>query len=212
MKGLLIKDLYVAWKMCWSYLLVEIIFCLMVALGGTSPFMLLAASYLLSMVPMTILATDERVKWHIYADTLPVTRAQAVSAKYILSLILGAVSAVAILVSGFIATVNPMLAEEGHTMGEVYATLLGCPVVIALASLCMPFIFRIGFEKGRLAFMVMCMIAGGGFGFIVSTGLDLLEFIKLPSAVIIAAVLGVSAIVFAASWALSALLYKTREF
>lgn len=212
MKGLLLKDFYMAWKMCWPYFLLEIIFCAFVALGGASPLMLLAATSIMSLTPMTVLATDERVKWHIYADTLPVTRAQSVSSKYILTVIFGAVSAAAILAAGFIATVNPMLAGEGHTMGEVYATLLGCPVVMALSSLCMPFIYKIGFEKGRLAFMVMCMFVGGSFGFIFSTGFDLLKFLALSSAVIIAIVLGVSAAVFAASWALSVLLYKTREF
>ncbi len=214
MKGLLIKDIYVAWKMCWVYFAVEAIFILLTALGGTSPFILLIPTYLITMIPMTMLITDERARWHIYADGLPVTRAQVVASKFILMIVLNALSAVLMLAAGCIAVVNPMLAGEGHTVGDAAAAAVFCPAIMAFSSLSMPFTFRVGFEKGRYGYMIICVIAGAFIGTASASGWDFsrlnLGAVKLSvaAAVIIAA----SAAIFAVSWLLSAALYKTREF
>lgn len=211
MKGLLLKDFYVAAGTCWPYLLVLIFFSAIVALGGASPFIILIGAYFMSMASMNVLATDERAKWHIFADTLPVTRVQVVAAKYILTLILAAFSAAVLALAGFIRTVNPALAGEGYTFAEALSALSVLPLTASFASLCMPFIFRLGFEKGRIAFLVLCVMAGMGCGILAALSGKDLPAIIIPSNITLI-ILAVSAAVFAASWAASTLLYKTREF
>ena len=211
MKGLLLKDLYVAAGACWPYLMVLIFFGAIVALGGASPFIILIGAYLMSMASMTVLSIDERAKWHIYADAMPVTRVQIVAAKYILTLILAALSAAVIALAGFIRAVNPALADEGCTFGETASALCVLPLIVALASVCMPFIFRLGFEKGRIAFMIFAAFAGMGCGIISSLSGDDFPVINIPANITLI-IIAVSAAVFAASWAASTLLYKTREF
>ena len=62
MKGLLLKDFYMAAKYC-------------------------RACLLCGMIPVNLLAYDERSRWLEYSGTLPYTKAQIVSGKYLVGII-----------------------------------------------------------------------------------------------------------------------------
>lgn len=211
MKGLLIKDFYVSLRTGWLYFVVTVVLGGIIAFGGARPFVFLAAAYLMMILPMTLLAIDERAKWNTYADALPITRAQVVAEKYILTLILSAFSAAVLAVSALIAMINPMLGDERPDLSSFLSTL-GCfPLELALTSVCIPFVFKFGFDKGRIAYMFACAMAGVGLGVFTSWNVKGAPNINIPANILLITV-AVSAAVFAASWALSTVLYKTREF
>ncbi len=211
MKGLLIKDFYVSLRTGWLDFVVTVVLGGIIAFGGARPFVFLPAAYLMMILPMTLLAIDERAKWNTYADALPITRTQVVAEKYILTLILSAFSAVVLAVSALIAMINPMLGDERPDLSSFLSTL-GCfPLELALTSVCIPFVFKFGFDKGRIAYMFACAMAGVGLGVFTSWNVKGAPNINIPANILLITV-AVSAAVFAASWALSTVLYKTREF
>ena len=211
MKGLLLKDFYVSLRTGWLYFAVTVVFGAIIAFGGARPFVFLTAAYLMIILPMTVLAIDERAKWHVYADALPVTRAQVVAEKYLLTLLLSAFSAAVLAVSVLIAMFNPLLGDERPDLSSFSSTLSCFPLELALTSVCIPFVFRFGFDKGRIAYMFACACAGVGLGVFTSRNVSDMPNINIPSHIMLISA-AASAAVFAASWAASTLLYKTREF
>ncbi len=88
MKGLLLKDVYIIGKLCKTYFLMDIIFFAAFYLGGDSDkiFWLFYPCIFSGMLPMTLISFDERERWDKYAGTLPYTRTQLVSSKYLIGL------------------------------------------------------------------------------------------------------------------------------
>ena len=88
MKGLLRKDLYMAAAFCRTYLLILVVFLAVGAVNNENSFFLIYPMIIGVMLPVSLIGYDERFKWHVACDALPVSRAQAVSSKYILTLLI----------------------------------------------------------------------------------------------------------------------------
>ena len=89
MRGLLRKDFYLLWSYCRLMPLFLLAFILFSTFSsdGQSPFFIYYPCILSSVLPVNLLAYDDAEHWLTYCDTLPVTRRQYVSGKYIMSLI-----------------------------------------------------------------------------------------------------------------------------
>lgn len=89
MKGLIRKDFYLLWSYCRLMPLFLLAFIIFSAFSsdGQSPFFIYYPCILSSVMPVNLLAYDDAEHWLTYCDTLPVTRRQYVSGKYIMSLI-----------------------------------------------------------------------------------------------------------------------------
>ena len=75
MKGLLLKDFYMACKYCRAYLLIVLVFALAAPFTyGNNLFMLFYPCILASMVPVNLLAYEAQCKWEPFAGTLPYSR------------------------------------------------------------------------------------------------------------------------------------------
>ena len=86
MKALLQKDLYQLRAYCKSYLLICAVFFGISLAGEGNLFFITYPAMLCSLIPATLQTYDERGKWACFAGTLPFTRAQLVSAKYLVGL------------------------------------------------------------------------------------------------------------------------------
>ena len=88
MKGLLQKDLYQIWYYARTILLASaIIMVVSVAMSGENrSFFMVYASFLISMLPMTLLAYDQNSRFADYSVALPVTKGQLVGCKYLIGL------------------------------------------------------------------------------------------------------------------------------
>ena len=101
MKGLVLKDFYLLTRYCRNFLLVTFVFLVMYISnpGNTAAITMLCA--VTGILPITLLSYDEREGWITYCQTLPYTKAQYVSAKYVMGLFvcLGSMVLLGLLVS-----------------------------------------------------------------------------------------------------------------
>lgn len=203
MKGLLLKDTYMTVRLCRMFLLLDVVFLGVWMFGNGDLFFLNYPCLLTTMVPMTLISYDEREKWDVFAATLPYSRAQIVSCKYLIGLCLS-VLILAVAAVGQIFRRTPGGTAEFLTMLPVLmSACLLAPAVLY------PFVFRFGAEKGRVVYYVVIAVVCGGSVVLqnmeVASLLGSLSVGSLPAGVLIAAA------VYAVSWLLSIRLYAKRE-
>lgn len=207
MKGLLQKDFYLSIKSCKAYWLVAFV-CLGVAFFIRGNFFLIYYPCLMStMIPVTLLGFDERSKWDMYSATLPYSRAQIVSAKYVIGLI---GSGIFVIITAIVQAVA--MNRYGSFTLDQYLLIMGTLFCMTLLNMAMilPVLFRYGVEKGRIAYFLMVGVVCGAsivvsFIFDGSTGTQM----NFGIGTILAVVAAVA--VFAFSWYLSIRFYEKRE-
>lgn len=204
MIGLLRKDLYMTAAYCRSFLLILLVFLGVGTVNGENSFFVIYPMIIGMMLPVSLISYDERFKWHTACDALPVSRAQAVSAKYILTLLLvGLVFVLTMLVQG----IRLYRLGTPERIWELPGLLL--PIGLVGPALLMPVIFRLGVEKGRLFYYLLVGVVCAA-AVIFSRGegpVDPTARLELGGAL---PVIG-SLAIFALSWLLSVFLYKRRE-
>lgn len=207
MKGLLLKDVYMMKKHLRIWILMMLLFVVGGALDPETMFFIFYPCMICGMIPVSLLGYDERSKWDVYAGTLPCTRAQFVSAKYLLGLL----ALAAVLVLTAVTQAVRMIAADCFSWAE-YLLLLGMLVMLGCVStgMTLPFMFKFGVEKGRMAYYVMVGLICGCSAFLPRYFRPELQAqvslnAGLPVAVLI--VLGL----FALSWYLSIRFYEQRE-
>lgn len=207
MKGLLLKDLYMSASYCRSYLLLVLVFLAVSFFGDDSLFFIVYPTLIASIIPVTLISYDERDSWAQCSGTLPYSRGQLVSVKYLMGLLFGCVS----LVLSLIASVVRMQLRGSFSLEELCFLAVALLVLGVLSpALLLPFIFKFGAEKGRILFYVMasllCVVS------IVVSGLGLQA--ALPAmgyAWTLAVVAAVAVALYALSWMLSIRFYQQRE-
>ncbi len=209
MKGLLLKDFYMIVRYCRSFLLVAGAFLAVSMAKNTGLFFFLYPCMFCSMIPVTLMSYDERSRWNQYSGALPYTRAQLVSAKYLIGL--GA-SGLMLIVSVAAAVIRSRITGESGYAGELLQTVeLLAAVSMVVPSLCLPFMFRLGVEKGRIVFYLSMVIVAGSAMFLSSepslgTAMEdglLPGSLHLPLLIIVG--------LYALSWRLAIAFYRTKE-
>ena len=204
MIGLIRKDLYMAWAYCKTFILILAVFIAVGLTGEENSFFILYPMIIGMMLPVSLISYDERFKWHLACDAMPVSRAVVVSSKYVLTLLtVLLVFAVIMLAQWF--RLSRLGAVE--RIWELPGILLHMGLVVP--AILMPVIFRLGVEKGRIFYFVLvgvvcaaAVIFGSGQNPVNPTA-----EIALPGWVLVLVSLGI----FLLSWPLSIALYKKRE-
>ena len=207
MKGLLLKDLYMMKKYCRSYLIITVVFIAVSFASNENLFFIFYPCFLCGIIPVNLLGYDERSRWLQYSETMPYTKGQIVSGKYLIGL--GA--QVAILLITGIAQAIRMSVSGTFVLGE-YLVLLMLLLIMSLlaSSITLPFMFKLGVEKGRMAYYVMIGIVCAGS--IVASNLlrdGFMMEIKMNWILPIVCLIGIG--LYALSWYLSIVFYKKRE-
>ena len=207
MKGLMLKEFYMAWKYCRLHLVITVLFLGMAMLpSAENLFLLFYPSAMASFIPVTLQSYDTQSRWNVYFETLPTSRAQYVSAKYLIGLILGEFLLA-------LTGLSQLLAMKLSGEGSLYQllSLLSALQFLAIAppALCLPLIFKWGVEKGRILFLVMIGIVFGGSAAL-ALGVEDGGSFSLPGNLSVWLLLGVI-VLYALSWVLSIRLYRTRE-
>ena len=207
MKGLLLKDLYMTVKYCKAYLLIVVVFIAVPFTGNDNLFFIFYPLLLSGMIPATLLSYDEKSKWGSYCGTLPYRKSQLVSAKYLIGLI----SQIFVLLLTAVAQAIKMNMDHTFVLNQ-YLVLIGILLILSclLPSSSLPFIFKLGVEKGRIAYFFMVGIFCAGSAVASQIFMD-----KLHNAVSFKgsfALVCLAAIaVYALSWYLSIVFYRKRE-
>ena len=203
MKGLLKKDVRMILRTSWPFFPVCVVFLGMSLLSEENLSFLALPVLISGILPVTALSYDERSHWLEFCGTLPVSRAQFVSAKYLLGLICMAAPVVVAGVLHRFAGQYPPAMLPGMLGGALGAGLL-------VSGFSMPMMFKLGVEKGRLWYYLMLVIIGGSAGFL--SGLETKDLSLATGSGSIWLILLVGAGLYAASWLLSIRLYQNREF
>lgn len=204
MRGMLIKDWYLLRHYCKSVLLVAAVFIGVSLANRGNVFFLFVLCVLMGMLPMTLLAYDERSRWDAYSQTLPASPGLAVSEKYLLGLSLSTGMAVILWIAQW--------AMFGSGISVACFSLTGSLIP---AAIILPFAFRFGTERARYIYYLVIGVMAAFGAVILSQGqaaripslaVDAsLEWLALP---VLAAALGL----YLLSWLLAVVWYRKREF
>lgn len=200
MKGLILKDFIMTWKYCKSFLFLMAVFIVASVFVTINSFMTVYPIVLASMLPFTICAYDERSRWNIYCDALPITRKSVVVSKYLYSLI-----CIALIISliGVSLLIRMQITDSIDTK-ELFTTIsLLLAVAFVSPGFMLPFMFKYNVEKARIAYFVTIGIVCG-LSAILSINID------IPNVPVVIA-LAVAVVLFAGSCAVSIKLYEKRE-
>lgn len=208
MKGLFLKDFYLTIYYCRTQLFIVGIFLCVSVFASNNLFMMVYPFMLIGMISITLLSCDEKQKWNEFVCTLPYSRAQIVSSKYIISII--AVAA-AFLISLLMQLIKCSV-YYSYFHFESNAAIIAYSFFLSILTpaLMLPFVFKFGAEKGRILYFAV-IIALTSCTFILEDKYS--DFFSRLSGVQPIAIISLTAVVvFAVSWMISIKLYKSREF
>ena len=207
MKGLLLKDWYMMKKYCRAYLLIAVVLIAVSLFSNDNMFFVFYPCLLCGMIPVNLLGYDERSRWMQYSGTLPYTKTQIVSGKYLIGLL----SQITILVATGVAQAAKMLIAHNFELGNFAVLMLLMLIVSTLtSSICLPFVFKLGVEKGRTAYYIMIGFVCGA-SVLASSILrgQLVSEIQPNLILALVAVAGIG--IYILSWYLSIVFFKKRE-
>lgn len=206
MKGLLLKDWYMSIRYCRAFLVLVGVFLVVSFFENDNFFFQLYPTMIASIIPMSLISYDERDRWTAYSGTLPYTRRQLVSAKYLIGLFFGAFSFLVSLAAFAVFMItSDTFSIESFLFIAVRLLVLG----LIGPTFLLPFVFKFGAEKGRIIFYVMIGLpcATG----ILLTGLGFQNALTQNNFIILLVIGGLSVGLYALSWNLSIYFYQKRE-
>lgn len=210
MKGLLLKDFYMAVKYCRMVLILAVFYMVIAALSTEfNLFYFMFPMILCSAVAISLFSYDEKSKWNQTCGATPCSKRDMVTVKYLDMLLCIAL---------FIVLSALAWVARGLRMGGVdvrgLVRMMAVMLAAGLVSPCimLPVVFRFGSEKGRIAYYVVIGLMFGALFLINSAAGEQTGAMTamLPQAVYPLAALG-ALVLLGLSWMLSVRLYEGRE-
>ena len=203
MKGLFLKDFYVAKKNLRTFLIMILAFSLgSLTARENGNFFLCYGIVMMPGITMSLISYDERYHWDCYAGAMPLSREQLVTEKYLLHL-------------GMVLVWLPVLLlfqrfQQVPAFGGAPLALLvaGLNLGLLLPGILLPIIFALGTEKGRAGYYVV--LFGGMILATVSEKLTSLTG-YVPEAMAGIVLILLPAAVYVLSWRIAIRLYKQRN-
>lgn len=219
MIGLLRKDQTLLWTTYnKNFLVVLLCYSAMIFASDSLIFVMYALIFLGGLYVSSTLTLDEQSQWDTYARTLPVTAAQIVGSKYLLSV---AWTLICFLLSQSLCSLSGLargnLADQWHNYlaGNLAATAL----VFLYNALTLPLSYKFGAAKARsvtiMATGVLVGVSVLGIGHLLRTSdAEQINLIPVDSALgvflVLLAFLAVSLVLFLISWLVSTAIYRNK--
>lgn len=219
MIGLLRKDQTLLWTTYnKNFLVVLLCYTAMIFASDSLIFVMYALIFLGGLYVSSTLTLDEQSQWDTYARTLPVTAAQIVGSKYLLSV---AWTLICFLLSQSLCSLSGLargnLADQWHNYlaGNLAATAL----VFLYNALTLPLSYKFGAAKARSVTIVATGVLVGvsvlGIGHLLRTSdAEQINLIPVDSALgvflVLLAFLAVSLVLFFISWLVSTAIYRNK--
>lgn len=147
MRALLLKDYYTLSKQLKLYLV--FIFVLTVIPQFN---MISIGSVYAAMLPITVMAYDERSKWDQLAVMMPYQSRHIVLSKYVIGYIAIAITSVLAIV---LQIGMDLFTHKAITQQQMLVMLVTSCAALILVAINLPFMFWLGVERGRIAFLVI---------------------------------------------------------
>ncbi len=206
MKGLLVKDIYQVWKYYKMYYLVAIVMEVSSIWAAKNIFLTVYPLVLTCMLPSYMQTVDESSKWELYCGTLPCTRRQVVTGKYLI----GPITSLPILALMIPCQSLQMELAGTFSWRELKDVVLVCmDVILLMPAFSLPLMFKFGATKSK---MVQYIVLGVFVGLVVAWTMMMNRHVPylpalsgsvLPVLIILAAYL--------LSWRLSVRFYEKRD-
>lgn len=208
MKGLILRELYVLKKIAKPYIAMLILFPVLTVITNGKVYFSVFSALFAGLIPYIVLYYDERGKWDIYSQILPITRAKSVAANYIVGILI--VFCVTVLTS-----IGLLFAKDTltYTIGLILTFIVG----LLMPSVTLPIYYRLGTIKGKYVGMIIAGALGGFSAMLFNSFTledsymnDVLKSIRI-NPFIASAIIIVSVGIYVLSCLLSIRLYKNRE-
>ena len=215
MTGLLRKELYGLNSLYAKQLPLVALLYSALSLFTDQDFFIYFGVWVMMFYSLSTLSLDESSGWGRYARTLPVTTAQIVGAKFLVTLIYTGIALVYGMAMGL---VRRMIGGEADLAVLAAALLAIGAVSLMMSSLMYPFAFRYGLEKARNGMLVVWMALFAGFYLFGSRLneaaplIELLDTIAVYPVLWLAGTLAMTATVMALCFAASCRIYGKKEF
>ena len=210
MKALFLADLYQLWinfKFYGGFLIVALgITAFSSGDNSLGTFFPMYAVLMCSMMGMSLIQLDEASHWSICAQTLPCTRRDQVTGKYIITMASFAVTWVPFVL---LYTVLAALGRMTWQMMAVQSVMLLLVGLLAPAF-SLPPLFRWGSAKGRVIYIAIVILLAASIGGTMA-GLDQFDLPALPMPLLAALAIAVPVALFIGSWFLAVRWYEKRE-
>lgn len=207
MKGILLKDLYIA----KSNILVTVVSLVVLGFGlsfllETSALLILAPAACTTAVFISI-TSDAGSKWNKNVITMPVSRSQIIREKFIFYIILAVIG----LITALVPCIVFMIANAAITIHSLclYAAI-GMSATLLAGGISLPCAYLFDPEKSQIVFMISFMASTGMIaGLVLLTNL----FIPVKSNILLAflIVLMASVIWFLISYWIATTVYQKRD-
>lgn len=206
MKGLLLKDIYQMWKYYKTYYILAIIMEAASVWANENLFLAIYPMVLMCMIPSNMQTVDESGKWELYCGTLPCTRKQVVTGKYLI----GPIVVFPVLVLLIVCQSLQMSLAGRFSWGDLWDVLLvSLGMILLMPSISLPLMFKFGTTKSRMVQFVVL-----GFFIAIVTVWTLMMNQDAPylpvfnKGLVTVLVMGV---VYFLSWGLSVRFYEKRD-
>ena len=207
MKGVLLKDLYIA----KSGIVIALV-CLFVLAFGFS-FLLDVSSVLMLAPAISTIAvynsitSDASSKWNKNVITMPVSRDQIIGTKYILYILLSAAGIIVVLAALGILS---LLGAAVTVYALLFNTSIGVSVALLAGGISLPCVYFFDPEKSQIVFLISFIASSG-----IITALVLLINLFMPvkdnTLLAFYIVLAISFAWFVVSYKIAAVLYRKRD-
>lgn len=156
MKGLLIKDARFIWKQK-RFLVTLLFLAIMLNFNSDGTFVIAYLTFIGFSFVLSTITYDETDNGYLFLMTLPVSRKMFAVEKYVFGLLLGSCTWTV----GFIISIMFKLATEGNfsLIDFSVESLMLIPVFAVMLSILLPFQFKFGSEKGRIAMFLAFAVA-----------------------------------------------------
>lgn len=224
MKGLILKDLYYLKGFARQYLLVFMFMAVWSVLVKNAAFVI---TYLLVLGNSLVLSTfsmDESVSFNRFALTMPVNMKMLVKSKYILLILGEGCMLLTGLVLGILVDVIPRGVNGASlwvytTSFEWQGTIVLFMLFMAMSSISLPSVYKLGVEKARNIYMIvmagLAILIFGGLKLSQMAGLSLDELERkldaVPQGIAAVVLAGVCGAVLLISYRVSLRIVRNKE-
>jgi len=159
MKGLFIKDWYLMKKYC-RFVFLFITFFLVAGFTARDEFFHTYSMLMASIIPVTLLSYDEKSKWNIYSQTMPYTKKQIVSEKYLIMLVFLCIVSIFLCISQYFITKTEVSSDIWyHYTLHLQTVAMLFSICMIMSAVLLSVLFKFGTEKGRIIYYILFILA-----------------------------------------------------
>ena len=210
MKSLILKDLITFRGYLKTMILILVFFSIMTYSMDDVSFLSGMIILWLTMLPITSFSYDQHAKWDLFGHTLPVSRKQMVSSKYVLGLLFVGFATVIALTLNIVISLIKSINFDLLFLIEVNVAI-GL-VAIVFLSILFPLIYKFGVEKSRMFVFVILAIPSIIVILMSNAGLQLPTFDYITPELLLVGGIVVVAIVTMISYFVSLKIYLAKDF